>query len=322
MITGGSLPSNISLSYGLDADKPTNPKRGEAYISTDVESFNICAKDGEWDELKSTSDIYREVQRLDKKVWNTASELMTFALSGCAVVDESIALGVYDSLTCNYPNPDYTWSSTTSAMRKIPFVVIADNIASIKLQLSSRCSNITKGYILDESDNILVEGNFSSGICILDYPFVNGVNYKIGADNNGGTFTGADYHADTHPFGNSHITFNGTGYAELFDEVYTTQNIGNPLSGYAVTPLISNADLSKWEFAYFDIDPDGESITVDVLNSADTVLLSDISDGDSLKSIASTESIKLKFNISRSSTSKNPKVHNAVVKWINILTSV
>lgn len=47
-ISGGSLPSNVSLSYGLDEDKPDNPKEGAMYLATDVNILYVCYVAGEW----------------------------------------------------------------------------------------------------------------------------------------------------------------------------------------------------------------------------------------------------------------------------------
>jgi hypothetical protein len=48
MISGGTLPSNVSLSYGMDADKPENPKEGAMYLATDLGIFYVCYSTGIW----------------------------------------------------------------------------------------------------------------------------------------------------------------------------------------------------------------------------------------------------------------------------------
>ena len=48
MITGGSLPSNVSLSFGLKADRPENPKKSNMYLATDTEEYFVCYKEGVW----------------------------------------------------------------------------------------------------------------------------------------------------------------------------------------------------------------------------------------------------------------------------------
>lgn len=51
MISGGVLASNVSLSFGLEADKPTNPKQGNQYFCTDTVKLLACATNGKWEEL-------------------------------------------------------------------------------------------------------------------------------------------------------------------------------------------------------------------------------------------------------------------------------
>ncbi|WP_292464173.1 hypothetical protein [Methanolobus sp.] len=60
MITGGSLPSNVSLSYGLDEDKTETPKEGAIYLATDTNIVYVCYVAGSWSNSSPAIPIMTE----------------------------------------------------------------------------------------------------------------------------------------------------------------------------------------------------------------------------------------------------------------------
>ena len=104
-------------------------------------------------------------------------------------------------------------------------------------------------------------------------------------------------------------------------EAHIYIHINNSTSITAISPAVTPTNLAKWEYAYLEIDPDGETITADILDAADdSLLIENITDGHSLHDISSDTNLKIRFNLSRADTANNPKVYNAILKWINVLT--
>jgi len=50
VITEYEVPIYIVFQHGLDANKPANPKVGEAYLATDTKILYVCYADGTWEE--------------------------------------------------------------------------------------------------------------------------------------------------------------------------------------------------------------------------------------------------------------------------------
>jgi hypothetical protein len=321
--------SATNINAGNYADRPAQCKEGDIYVATDEKILSVCYVNGEYDEFKSASEIYREIQRLDKKVWNTETELQNFDLTDCFVNNDSIKLGVLNQSEANLPDNNEVSSGTRSNAMGIK-IQTKSEISYIEVLPSPTNSNPTHIGIADETGNTLYEIPYAVDWQKLEYALQPSTNYYL-------YLRGDAWYLGYQATASFPYT------SDLFDAVAKINDVlGTPtistgnccfdsikatyeekkISGVAVSPIVTPSDIAKWEFAYFDIAPDGETITVDVLNADDAVLLSDISDGESLKSIASTESIKLRFNLSRANTANSPAINNAILKWINILTSV
>lgn len=126
MIVGGSLPSNVSLSYGLEALAPTDPKTGEQYLCTDTKKLLVCYLDNSWTEVKNQSTINNvmvnalkiatlnnmTLQGINNGIVDTFTDSNNVLLTGLALSSGALvasggkisAVGViYDGYSLNYP---------------------------------------------------------------------------------------------------------------------------------------------------------------------------------------------------------------------------
>jgi hypothetical protein len=75
-------------------------------------------------------------------------------------------------------------------------------------------------------------------------------------------------------------------------------------------------DIFEWDVATYTATEDGETVTVDVEDGQGNVLLSDISRNTDISSIATSENVTLRVNLSRSDTSNNPTLDSAYRSWL------
>jgi hypothetical protein len=75
-------------------------------------------------------------------------------------------------------------------------------------------------------------------------------------------------------------------------------------------------DIFAWDVATFTRTLDGETVTVDVEDGNGNVLLSDISRNTDISSIATTENVTLRVNLSRNDMNNNPTLDSAYRSWV------
>jgi len=319
---GGSIPQTTNFDHGLLVDRPINPAKGQIYAVTDKNRLDICYIDGKWNEGASIAEIYKDIQRLDKQVWNTETELNTFNLNQCIVVGDSVQMRD-TSIFINYPSGSESAMSTTQPLgiRVTPKTDITDLLVTIS-------NDITRLYVKDISYNTLwsATGLTGGSEVNIDYTLLNGVTYNIVADDTTSYVTWQG--SGTFPIEDNYLKIEGGAWINQTLDTGLIANISNiRYNNFDVTktsiisPSVTPANLAKWEYAYFEIDKAGETITADILDAAnDSVLIENISDGESLHDISSDTNLKIRFNLSRADTANNPKVYNAILKWINVLT--
>ena len=372
---GGSIPQTTNFDHGLLVDRPENPEVGQIYAVTDKNRLDICYIKGEWVENVSTADIFLNVQRLDRKVWNTESELSNFSMDSGLKVDtdyirhinpfEIIELNLITTETIQ-GNRDiffkadglkfYTitggtayeydlsvaWDISTASLNQSVEIDTLPNALFFKpdgMKLYILFSSVIKEYDLS------VAWDISTAI-LNQYISLDGTNLGLRLKSDGSQLYLASFNTkkiyrydlsvawdiSTASLNQSvdvnmecqGVHFNPDG--SIFYTIDYSNNLKEfeiPISDNvtATSPAVTPANLAKWEYAYFEIDPDGETITVDILDAAnDSVLIENINDGESLHDISSDKNLKIRFNLSRADTANNPKVYNAILKWINVLT--
>ena len=312
-----------NVRFGNDADKPKYPNVGDEYTAIDTQKKYICYENNIWKSMFDLSQVYKDVQRLDKQVWNTETELSGFTLENCFLNGDKINLNSITSQGVLRYGYETLTSKTGIEIR------VKKPTTQLKFFLNSNNSNVSKIYVVSSTtNNILYTQDVTESpgeLITINYNFDTS-DYLILVDNDGNDYTPAiDDMLEYSYYINGEtidiitgIENNNTAQDKrrVFDYI-----IDMSPAGSATSPEVTPANLAKWEYAYFEIDPDGETITADILDAAnDSVLIENISDGESLHDISSDTNLKIRFNLSRADTANNPKVYNAILKWINVLS--
>ena len=79
---------------------------------------------------------------------------------------------------------------------------------------------------------------------------------------------------------------------------------------------MSPSYLTEWDLANFDVAADGGNITVDILDGSGTAVVSDAIDGEDLSATSASKDLRMSISMGRSSTSKNPEINSAALRWI------
>ena len=109
-------------------------------------------------------------------------------------------------------------------------------------------------------------------------------------------------------------TNDSNSYAEIyFDDLLVGNGVNN--TGSATISWPEPNDVYLWHTATFHRTLDNETVTVDILDESDNVLLSDISHRTDISSINSATNIKIRANISRNDSTNNPTLDSAYRKW-------
>lgn len=121
MISGGVLASNVSLSYGLDDEKPESPKAGAIYVATDTSITYVCFENGTWEnaapklmfsDTNSMSDgvLYGPFDTptfvfacVDASFDVTSQTAITYNDGSDHTVTRANASGVWSSVSCIVP---------------------------------------------------------------------------------------------------------------------------------------------------------------------------------------------------------------------------
>jgi len=108
---------------------------------------------------------------------------------------------------------------------------------------------------------------------------------------------------------------NSSGY------IWDTIDAAEPAdSGTATVDWSHPPDIYRWDSVLFQRTPDGETVTVDVQESADggstwTTIATDVSRGQEITADPANE-VRLKVNLSRSDTAKNPTLDAAYRRYV------
>ena len=318
---GGSIPQTTNFDHGLLVDRPENPEVGQIYAVTDLDRLDICYTKGKWEPVTDMASIYKDVQRLDKQVWNTAVEMDNWVLTNClASVNNGTIIPEINST-----------AATMSGLLENP----SGGARGMKIKTLSDMHGIILGMVssgtlrLYDSSHTLLDTSTMTATAgtevLYMYPFqANTIYYLERVET-----TGIPHCLGSAVYNNSADIeilaerYNGTEYSTnyaLFNSMKPVTNKIKNLTGSAVSPLVSPENIQKWEYIYFDTLDTDNILSIDILDSSDGVLISGVSDGDSINSIPNDTDIKIKFNYSASFDTEYFEIHNAILKWINVLT--
>ena len=219
-----------------------------------------------------------------------------------------------------------TMANTTSASGKKGFVVTTNSACYVQKITKHASSNVTKGYILNTSDEVLAQATFSGNDATFSTPLslATGTTYYIVADADGSSIT-RSYGGGGYPITTSEFTwiqyYNGSpsGTGESWDIVSVTtateditysnkivQTNAQPITDtYSNFMIVSNETIEGTETIDYDISFDGGSNEQTGLSSFTEYGITD-----------SGTSIILKQNLNGTDASNYTKASNwGVLLW-------
>lgn len=310
-----------NVRFGNDADKPVSPNPGDEYIALDTRKKYVCYENNIWKSVFDSSQIYKDVQRLDKQVWNTAVEMDKWVLTNClASVNNGTIIPEINSTAATMSG---VLENSSSSVKGMKFKTLSD-MPGIILGMVTTCT-----LRLYDSSHTLIETSTVTATAGTDvlymYPFqANTIYYlervettAIPHSNGSAVYNNS---ADIEILAERYNNYEISGDYALFDSMKPVTNKIKNLTGSAVSPLVSPVNIQKWEYIYFDTLDTDNILSVDILDSSDGVLISGVHDGDSINSIPNDTDIKIKFNYSASSDTEYFEIHNAILNWINVLS--
>jgi len=111
-------------------------------------------------------------------------------------------------------------------------------------------------------------------------------------------------------------SISGGSWSGIVD-TFATFDLGPASSGNALIGWESGspADINSWDLSTFQRTPDGETVTVDVLDDNGNVLFSDIDPNADISTVDTSRNVKLRANFSRNDTSNNPTLDYAARRF-------
>lgn len=187
-----------------------------------------------------------------------------------------------------------------------------------------RVENIGELEFEDGTGNILMDNNDTGLHWAPNTTY--SVRFELDKTNQQTTVIINGNNAGTYDFASSNVTGydtvsirnrtpnSGATRTVFFDDVSLVgvdgeiSDFNKPKSGEATISFDSGSptNIDSWDLATFQRTLDGETVTVDVVDSNGTVLKSDISKDTDISDIATSTDVQLRANLSRSDTSNNP----------------
>jgi len=256
-------------------------------------------------------DIYQAIERRVSQTWSTDSELGNWTISGLKVLNGTIqfsnvlAENVFSPTVISgsgVSNPGNIYDNDTSTKTNVDGSYVGidwgENAHLAEFRYYGNSNHAEDGeYALEYYDdgNGWVEdsristrvGSWSSWLTLgVDASRVR-IRQTVG---------------DSGKYGD-----NSPGEIEVRVEAY---------NGTAESPLMSPSYLTEWDLANFDVAADGGNITVDILDGSGTAVVSDAIDGEDLSATSASKDLRMSISMGRSSTSKNPEINSAALRWI------
>jgi len=250
--------------------------------------------------------------------------------SGTFQAQQSVTLSGSFSGELRVDNNNATVSVTRTSGVKAKAVKLLINIgsdtgdSSDKVEITLRSSGGTTGAVLTLTDGTSGEIEDANGNAATA-TWEPGTTHTV-------EFTNIDYANDTYDvvfdgktiFSSTPFRFSASDFGkfELANETFNSGStrsvylddleIDNgtvPTSGSVLVKFSSgDEDIESYDLATFQRTLDGETVTVDVVDSNGNVLKSDISKDEDISNIATSKDVQLRANLSRNNTSNNPTV--------------
>lgn len=311
----------VNVAEGVAGAKPIAPD-----IPTDEVLVAAVLVDGSASSL-SSSDIkdYRVLKDISPvRVTDEASSFtegdVTVTHSDTELNNGSIQLrSAHEGTTASVGSGNDTQS--VSDKRGVEITPNVD-ISGVKGATLSNSSGLTTGYLTDTSGTVLGSASISSGTFLIEHELSAGTSYYLVADAGGSSYTEGQVDPASFPYNSSDVDIVGGIYNGTTEHTAYASNIKSVtswktyLSGSATIEWPAPTDIEGWDLATYQRTLDGETATIDVLDGSDTVLFSDISQNFDISTVAASTNVKLRVNLSRSTTSNNPTLDYAARRYV------
>jgi len=275
----------------------------------------IAALGGKMSRLATKVDaIFASLQRRTTETWNDANEFALWALSNCYINDgEAVKLGIKTvggyvksssgSLTSGTGRPGQGIKVTLSEAVTITHIKGTAAYSNSQIRIL-RFSDLVEVYQGDGSevypnialsaDTYIVDISSKTGDQETSATFNDDVDtpYTIG-----GVTVELSYYDRSSDF-TTLSPLSARTYAILQFETVKIENTGI-LTGTAESPLVSPTDLVEYDMVDYIIEANGGSYQVDILDSANAVLLTDVEKLDPLAGLPTDKLIKARVTLNR-----------------------
>lgn len=197
------------------------------------------------------------------------------------------------------------------------------DLTGVKFRVSSTNSGVDKAQLLDSTQTVIAE---KTGVMAGDWvTFKNALTAAT-------TYYVAVYSADgwnpayqgssTYPYASTDIDataglkWDGTTSTSFRYCVDRVTALDYATSGSVTVDWAGPTDIASWDLATFQRTLAGETVTIDVEDSAGTVLFSDIPQNFDISTVATSTDVRLVANLSRANTANNPTFDYAARRWM------
>lgn len=197
-------------------------------------------------------------------------------------------------------------------------------LEGLEFEKSANVSGADHVKLMDINENLLDTTTLTSGRGQVYADMSSGTEYILLLGNNGSSYTAGREDTGGYPYTGTDLDLtsgyidDGTG-SKYSSSEFNFQNIEGIVattSGDATIDWAGPSDIASWDLATFQRTVDGETVTIDVVDSAGTVLFSDIPQNFDISTVAVSTDVRLVVNLSRASTANNPSLDYAARRWM------
>lgn len=295
----------------------------------------IAALGGKMGRLVTKIDaIFASLQRRTSETWNDGNDLALWALSASCHVDANsggIKLGTKVDTEINEYN-DGTFSSGTSRYRQGFRATFNEDILVKAIEMTGSYSS-ARVTITRVSDLVVVyqgSGNdvFPNVVIPAGQYYVD-ISSATGDNESGATtfdmalpWTSGDITIELGYYrASADLSSLGTTYTDKWFaiDLFLAERVVQTgiITGTAESPLVSPADLVAYDMVDYTIETNDGSYKVDIVDSADVVLLSDVEQVASLAGLSTDKLIKAKVTLNRSlDTDVSPEIKSLTLAYL------
>jgi len=158
---------------------------------------------------------------------------------------------------------------------------------------------------LNYEDIVAFQEPLSSGTAYTLSVDADGSDYQKVRTSVGGSFTSSDFDL---------VGFYGSG-TDINNFDLATALVEEPASNGDCVISFQESDKNSWDIVAFERLEDGGTVTVDIEDSAESVIKSDISTNNDISDIPASTDVHFRVSLSRSDTSSNPSLSYIALRY-------